>query len=87
MRLPAHRGQRSFSAPNDLQNVKFPAQEAKQINAASCPMNQMEVAVHIVSEHQVTSQMNCDDSRVSPDEQMHGKLSGFRRDDSVERGV
>jgi len=89
LHLPAHHGRRSFSAPNNLQleTVKFAVQETNQIDTASCQMNQMEVAVQIVSKQQVTPRMNCDDLFISTDEQMHGKLSGFRRDDNVEHSV
>jgi hypothetical protein len=81
--LPAHSGRCSFSAPGNLQNKPFPAQETKQINAASHPINRMEVAVHIVSEQQVTPRINDDDLLVSLDEQMHRELSGLRCDDKV----
>jgi len=74
-------------AHNNLQTIKFAVQETNRIDTASCPTNQMEVAVHIVSEQQVTPRMICDDLCTSTDEQMHGKLSGFRRDDNVEHNV
>jgi len=76
-----------FSAPNNLQTVKFAVQETNRIDTASCPTNQMEVAVHIVSEQQMTPRMICDDLCINIDRQMHGKLSGFRCDDNVEHSV
>ena len=79
--LPAYSGRYSFSAPGNIQNKPFPVQETKPINAASHPIDRMEVAVHIVSE--VTLRIKDDNLLVSPDEQMHRKLSGLRCDDNV----
>lgn len=58
-------------------------QGSKQINAAPCPINEMDVAVHMGSEQQVTPRTNDDDASVSTDEQIRRELSGLRRDDQV----
>jgi hypothetical protein len=50
-------------------------------------MDQMEVAVRIISEEHGTLDARDDGSSSNVDEQMPGKLIGLRFDDDVERGV
>jgi len=51
-----------FSSHGNLQNDRYPVQEPKRINAASIPMNGMEVTGHIVSEQRGAPQMRDGDS-------------------------
>jgi len=51
-----------FSSHGNFLTTRDPVQEPKGINAASVPMNVMEVAVHIVSERHRTLRMRNDDS-------------------------
>jgi hypothetical protein len=68
-----------------------PVQGSKQVDAESTPvqMDQLEVAVRMVSEEHGTMHARDDgsSSNIILDEQVLGKPIGLRFDDDVERGV
>jgi len=77
-----------FSSHGMFQNSGLPpVQGSKQMNSAPVQMDQMEVAVRMVSEEHGTMHARDDGSSSNIDEQVHGKPNGLRFDDDIERGV